>query len=187
MVRYESAALILAAFVVDISTCRTSRERLLAFVRSGAALVPLLLWMLGTMIYWQSQDTHYLKEIGATSQGKIVLIEYMRLLWLVGFHPLFAAGEGCGIAILKFGKTLAAIIFVFGVIYGLSKRHRNILVLLIFFVPYILVHAVHAFVIPRFCATVYWIPLLICVYGLQNYWKLIVKKSRVSNDLVRVL
>jgi len=187
MVRYEGAALILVAFVVDISTCRTPRERLLAFVRSGAALVPLLLWILGTMIYWQSQDTHYLKEIGATSHGKIVLIEYMRLLWLVGFYPLFAAGESSGIAILAFSKTLVAIVFIFGVIYALSNRHRNILVLLIFFVPYIIVHAVHAFVIPRLCATVYWIPLFICVYGLQNCWKLIVKKSGLSHDMVRVL
>ena len=106
---------------------------------------------------------------------------------MVGFYPLFAAGESSGIAILEFSKIVVAIIFVFGVIYGLSKRQRNILVLLIFFVPYILLHAVHAFVIPRFCATVYWIPLFICVYGLQNCWKLIVKKSGLSNDLVRVL
>ena len=45
MARYEAAALILAAFVVDMIESKTNRERLKAFFYSALASVPLIIWL----------------------------------------------------------------------------------------------------------------------------------------------
>ena len=84
-------------------------------------------------------------------------------------------------------KVLVAGSFIFGVIYGLYKRQWNILALLIFFVPYIIVHSVHAFIVYRYLMPVVWIPLLICFYGLTSCWKLINKNDRVPRPIVLIL
>jgi len=192
MVRYEGAALILAAFVMDMIQGKSKKERIRAFIYSAIASIPLALWMLATIINWASQGgTYYLKELGATSGGKIVLGEYIRLVWQIGFYPLFMPPPGSAKDTVEmlFGlsKVLVAGSFIFGVIYGLYKRQWNILALLIFFVPYILVHAVHAFIVYRYLMPVVWIPLLICFYGLHSLWKLINGNDRVPRPVVFIL
>lgn len=192
MVRYEGAALILAAFVMDIIQRESRREKVIAFLYSAAASVPLGLWMLVTVINWQSQgSTYYLRELGAASGGKIVLVEYINLVWQVGFYPLFTPlptmARGAFDIFFGVSKILAAGSFVFGCCYGLYKRQWNILALLIFFVPYIFVHALHSFMFHRFCMPVFWIPLLVCFYGLCGLWELINKNNRVPRPVVLIL
>jgi len=189
MVRYEGAALILAAFVIDMITRKTAKQRIRAFVYAVLASVPLGLWMLATFLHWQTQTGgYYLKELGYKSGGKIVLFEYIRTLWEATFGPLFIPVPSCDktIAQLIFtcSKITAAATFFFGCCYGLYKRHWNILAMLIFFVPYMLIHAIHAFVFHRVCTTVHWIALLICFYGIQSCWKLINSKKTVPQPVV---
>jgi len=64
MVRYEGAALILVAFVMDMIYSKSKRERIRAFLYSAAASVPLAVWMLGTVVNWQAGSTHYLTLFG---------------------------------------------------------------------------------------------------------------------------
>lgn len=183
MVRYEGAALILAAFVVDMIKRKSKSQRIRAFLYSAAASVPLAIWILGTAINWKAEgSTYYLKEIGAASGGKFVLAEYISLVWRVGFYPLFMppAMTGQKAADIVFGTSqiLAAATFVFGCVYGLYRRQWNILALLIFFVPYICIHALHSFVFDRFCMPVSWIGLLICAYGLKSLWEIANKPKK---------
>jgi len=192
MVRYEGAALILAAFVLDMIRLKSMRERVWAFVCSAVASVPLGLWMLATIIHWQGQgSTYYLKELGAASGGKFILGEYIELVWQIGFYPLFipspSAAKDMRDLVMGFSKVLVAGSFIFGAVYGLYKKRWDILALLIFFVPYILVHALHSFKYPRFCMPVFWIPLLIGFYGLASLWKLINKNNRVPAPIVAML
>jgi len=89
--------------------------------------------------------------------------------------------------ILTLSRILVAGTFAFGVIYGLLKRRWEILVFMIFLLPYLLIHAVHGVVIPRYCVPIYWIVLLVCLFGLQNIWKLINKDNRVPKPIVIAL
>jgi len=192
MVRYEGAALIFAAFVIDMISCENKRQRIWAFGYAAAATVPLAMWMLGTLINWQSQGaTHYLKELGVEGTFGDTLLRYINLIWRVGFYPLFVpiptASKDTVEVLLKLSMVFIAVSLVFGAVYGLYKRRWNILVMLIFFVPYILVHALHSYVFTRFCTTINWISLLLCLYGLQSIWQLINKGGRVPKVIIIVL
>jgi hypothetical protein len=77
--------------------------------------------------------------------------------------------------------------FAFGSVYGLSKRQWNVLALLIFLLPYIFVHSVHAWIIGRHGTAIHWIVLIICVYGLQNAWHLIVEGNRVPKTMIIIM
>ncbi len=188
MIRYEGAALIFAAFVMDMVYSESKRERVWSFVYSFIASIPLMLWVLGTFLSWHSQgSTHYLKEMGATSGGKIVWFEYVSLIWRTGFYQLLMpypkASKDIIQMLANLSKMLVAAGFIFAVICGVFKRRWDVLALLIFLFLYIFVHAVHGFVIPRYCMPIYWIVLLLCVYGLRSGWQLINKGGRVPNAI----
>ncbi|MFH1613704.1 MAG: hypothetical protein ABIG61_01280 [Planctomycetota bacterium] len=189
MVRYEGAALILAAFIIDIIHYKTTRRRIKALICAAVASIPLALWLLCIILSWNSQEqTHYLKELGSMSGGKIVLATYIRVLWETTFWPLFMplpdASESLAAVIFATSKIVATAAFVFGSFYGFYKRNWNIPAMLIFIVPYIFVHAVHSFVFHRVCTTVHWIALLICMFGLENLRQIFVRKLRITETLL---
>jgi len=189
MVRYEGAALILAAFVMDMIYRKSKKERIKAFVYSALASVPLGLWMLGTMSGWQGTGkTHYVKELGYYGDFAETLLKFLKMVWYAGFYPLFmpapTASKDTFEAAFKLSKTLVAFSFVFGAVYGLIRRQWKILALLIFFVPYMLIHTLHSLIIPRFFTVINWISLLICLYGLQSLWELVNKNKRIPKLII---
>jgi len=191
MIRYEGAALILAAFVMDMISRETKKEKIRALIYSAVASIPLTLWMLGTVLAWQSQGAvHYLKFIKDTG-GEFALLEFVNLIWRMGFYPLLLPTPGttkeAADMLLTLSKILVAGSFAFGAVYGLLKRRWDILALIIFLLPYLLIHAVHGVVIPRYCVPIHWIVLVICLFGLQNGWKLINKDDRVPKPIVIAL
>ena len=200
MVRYEGAALVLAAFVIDMIYRKSKRERIRAFLYSAVATVPLALWMLGTVLTWKPGTSHYFNvlftekytEVFTDSvESRTGVLRHMRLLWLVGFRSLLMPYSGAGedfVEILwKLSKALAVVSFFFGSIYGLCKRQWKILALLIFFMPYFLLHALYPYPLPRFHSTIFWIAVLTCLFGLQSSWKLINKDGRLPTAIVLIL
>jgi len=210
MVRYEGAGLVLAAFVMDMIYGKNRRERLRAFVYSAAASVPLALWMLGTVLTWKSGTTHYFNVLftkeyaeGFTQpvESRTGLLLHMRLLWELGFRPLLksvaearavftrpTAAEIQSIqAFFDASKIITTVCFAFGVIWGFVKRKWNILALLIFFVPYFLLHARYPYPLLRYHSTIFWIALLISWFGLQSAWQLIDGNGRVPRPVVLLL
>jgi hypothetical protein len=199
MTRYEGAALILAAFVMDMIYSTNRRQRIRAFLYSAAATLPLAFWLLGTALTWKPGTGHYLsiftKEYAkgfveplADRRG---VIKHMGILWWVGFQPLLMPYPQADKAFVGvfwgLNKILAAVSFFFGCGYGLYKRQWKILALLIFFVPYFLLHAIYPYPIPRFHAPVFWIALLLCWFGLQSFWKLINGQGRIPKAGVFML
>lgn len=200
MVRYEGAALILAAFVMDMIYRKSRRERIRALLYSAFASVPLTLWMLGTILTWEPGTSHYLNVLftkkyseafAAPVEGRTGILLHMRLLWTVGFRPLLmpfpSAGDDFAGTLWKLSKTFAVVGFFFGSIYGLFKRRWEILALLIFFVPYFLLHAFYPYPLQRFHTNIFWIVLLMCLFGLQSSWKLIDKDGRMPKGLRVIL
>ena len=110
------------------------------------------------------------------------------LFWRVGFWPLFMPPVGTGKemaeALFITSRVIVACSFIFGAAYGLYKRKWNIMALLIFFVIYIFVHATHGVQIHRYCMPVFWIPMVICFYGLQSLWLLVNKNNKIPKAVV---
>jgi len=176
MVRYEGVVLILIAFMMDMIEAHGTKDRIRAFVYSGLAAIPLALWMLGTIMNLQSDDGHYLKELG--SMGGVVETTkiFINKLWRMGFAPLFtplASFKKIGTLAITLNKFTVATGFIFGAAYGFYKRQWNIIALLIFFLLYMTIHIIHSFAYDRFCTTVSWITVLVCFYGLKCIWDLI--------------
>ncbi len=178
MVRYEGAALILCAFVMDMIDSKDKKQRLVAFVYAALASVPLALWMLGTMLSWQlAGPTHYLNLfIGEPVEGTEEIntfANHVKLLWIVGFCHLFVLPWRTISAFwMDAMKILVFASFLFGSVYGLYKRQWKILVLLLFLLTYFCIHVEYPFLVARFYATIFAILVLICIYGLMSFWKL---------------
>lgn len=199
MVRYEGAALVVAAFVMDMIHGKDKRERIWALVYSAAACVPLALWMLATVLTWKTGTSHYLSVLFSEEYAKRFtqsvgsrtgLVLHMKRLWQVSFVPLLLpfpqAGKEFGQVLLNLSKAAAISGFFFGSVYGLCKKQWKILALLIFFVPYFVVHSAYPYPLQRFHANIFWIALLISWFGFQSAWKLIDGNGRVPQILLLV-
>ena len=203
MVRYEGAALIMAAFVMDVIYSTSRRQKLRAFAYSAMASVPLAIWLLATALTWYSpaSKTHYLTLFGSQSwysklsgrppEDILGFTVNMRVLWQTGFQPLLTpyprASADFADMLGKLSKVLAVSGFFFGSVWGLFKRRWEILALLIFFVPYFVVHARIPAPLMRYYTPVFWIALLICWFGLQGAWQIINKNQRVPVAVVTAL
>lgn len=210
MVRYEGAALIGAAFLLDMIEAKNRRQRINAFVYSALACIPLGIWMLGTYLTWSPNTSHYFNVWGkgygksfkdVASRRGIGL--HLRLLWHVGFRPLLttateikttfrmiqptAATAQSIQSLYTASKIIIALGAGFGTIYGLAKRNWKIVALLIFFVPYFLLHASYPYPLQRFHTTIFWIALLLFWFGVQSIWNLINDEGRVPRAVAWVL
>lgn len=211
MVRYEGAALIMAAFVMDMIHSTSRRQRIIALLYSALAALPLALWMLGTVLTWKAQTGHYFdvftkqyaEAFTQPVEQRTGLVLHSKLLWEVGFRPLLLSTAAVK-AMFMFSRLTAAELnsmrtlfgasqiitaasFAFGSIYGLCKRRWEILFLLLFFVPYFLLHARYPYPFQRFHINIFWIVLLICLFGLQSIWRLLDRNGRAPKGLVVVL
>ena len=212
MVRYEGVALILAAFVMDMIYRKSKRERIRAFLYSALATVPLAFWMLGTVLSLgrETETTHYLKVLFTkeyaerftdSAKNRTGIVRHMKLLWTVGFYPLFrltteakssfeklTVGQIESIrTFFSFSQITAIAAGTLGAIYGLCKRQWKILALLIFFVPYFVLHAMYPYPLQRFHTNIFWMALLMCLFGFRSVWKLIDRNGRVPKSLVLIL
>jgi len=170
MVRYEGAALILAALVMDMLDSQTIRRRVGTLWRAALALLPLVIWLWASL-RWDKDASHYLREGGQRGFDWLGII---RLQWQVTFLPLFIAPTENKTIISKvtfLSQSLAAVGIGLAAAAGLVWRQRKVWALLIFIVPYLAIHVWHGYIFPRFCATVVWITLLLWFYGLQSWGK----------------
>ncbi|MCX5634066.1 MAG: hypothetical protein NTW93_10400 [Phycisphaerae bacterium] len=199
MVRYEGAALILCAFVLDMLEGKNKKERILAFVYASIASIPLFLWLAGTVFEQGMGTTHYFrvftKEYKSQFVGDVAaktgFIKHAGMLWQVGFYQLFLpspqVSQDSAQSLMNLSKFFVLISFLFGSVYGLCKRQWKILVLLIFIVPYFWLHAKYPYPMPRYHATIFAIVLLICIYGLQSFWNLITGKLKLPKGIIIAL
>jgi hypothetical protein len=191
MVRYEGAALILAAFVMDMIHAKDRRERVFAFVYSLLASLPLAIWMVGTLVYWEADTGHYLSLFGEkysklyveSAESRTGVVKHMSVLWQTGFRPLLmphpSGGEAMREFVVKLSQSAAMVSFFFGAAYGLFKRKWNVLALLIFFLPYFAIHVKFPSPLQRYHMPIFWIALLLSWFGLQSAWILIDKNGRI--------
>ena len=166
MVRYEGAALIVVAFIIDMIYARTKRQRLWAGLYSALAFVPLMLWLAGTILT-RKGDMDQIDYIRNYGHGTVFL-QYIEMLWRVAFSPLFMVTNGTllkGLGVIS--RILAAGTILVGVIYGLYQRKRNFLALLFFLTLFVMLHGLRADTRSRYCMPIAWLTLLLCWYGIS--------------------
>jgi hypothetical protein len=186
MIRYEGAGLIFVAFLIDIAESKNNKERLKAFLYSAAASIPLAIWLAGTLLHWNSKSgAHYLTELGGQSGNKFLFLEFINLTWQVAFSQLVmlstSASEKSYEVLFLLSKIFISIFFIAGVVYASIKKNWFVLAMTIFLLLYLLIHAAHAWLLPRFCSPITWIPMIVCCFGLKGLWKLINKNNRLGN------
>jgi hypothetical protein len=190
MVRYEGAALILAAFVADVIHRKDRRDIVKAFAFSLLASLPLMIWLVLTVETWKGGNTHYFtvlfsKDYAKTfaeGQGKIGIGLHLNLIWQVAFQPLlipyWGASADFAEMLFKFSQVICVAGFLLGCIRAGLKRRWEVLVLLLFFIPYFILHSYYPYPLARFHSTIFWIALLIVWFGLQSTGGALARKAQ---------
>jgi hypothetical protein len=192
MVRYEGAGLIFVAFLIDIVESKNNKERLKAFLYSAAASIPLAIWLAGTLLHWNSKaGAHYLTELGGQSGNKFLLLEFINLTWQVTFGQLIvlpaATSEKSYEVLFLLNKIVISLSFVAGLVYASIRKNWFVLAMAIFLLLYLLIHALHAWLLPRFCSPITWTPMIICWFGIKEVWGWVNKNNRLGNIIPAVL
>ncbi len=201
MIRYDAAVLIVAAFIIDMITRKTKKERLTVLLWASLASLPLALWMLGTYLHWESSSSgHYIKHF---TSNKHVGTGYLGLIWEATFQPLLQlpawikavfvkAPTAAQTASIKSANDLlyglSRIVVVIGVLagaaFGLFKKKWNVVALLIFSALTVYVHTRRMVSTQRYCVPLIWITFLLCCYGWRNIFRLINHKEKIPRPVI---
>ncbi len=190
MIRYEGAALILAAFVMDIIESRSWKLRFKATLYSVLAGIPMSLWLLGMYLNLKAgtavASMPYIKYYGRkTSFGQCT-----RMMWDVSLKPLLTlAPENQELVRLfgTIGKILLVVCLLAAVIYIVYKRQWHVLPVVIFLTCYYLVHASKYNMRPRYCLPAVWAILMMGCYGLRSIGLMISGKKFIPRQVVVTL
>ena len=174
LTRYDGAALILVALAAHWMRNCGARQRLVALGKAGLAGVPITLWMVGTWLRReQATETHYLETAGVmggeeTIAGTLAML--VKVSWLVAFKPLLMlssrTGDGWGDPVLTAAQWLSVIALCAGVLFAFVRRRRELTLLSLYALPYSL-FLLFFWVVPRYCAALAWINLLLALYGIR--------------------
>ena len=192
MVRYDAAALIVVAFVLDMVQGSPPHRRRKAVLGATLACVPLAIWLLATFLHFDGEgSTHYLNELG-TGGGLVgAAARYVKAFWLVAVSPLFeippSLPKPVGVSLV----WVVRVVFLTGLCLGLVRtfirRQWELIGLLIFLSLYVAVHSLHSFVLTRFCSSAYWIVLLVICFGLQGLWSRLRRRVAVPDRMLPLL
>ncbi len=200
IVRYELTVLIFIAFLMDMVTRKTKKQRIKAFCWAALASVPFLLWMFGTYYYRDTKTVHYIGHYKVGSGGtrtRTGFPRYFYLLWQTIYASLFqlpaaikakfippttreqAVAIGTAITSLHlYSKIIAGTSAAFAIVYAAIKQNWYLLSLVVFMFFYIIAHSMRINSHTRYCVPAVWLVLLISWYGFYVLWKLFDKDSR---------
>jgi len=200
MVRYEGAALILAAFVMDTIEGPDRKRRIKALLCSAIASVPLATWLAATLATWRPDSGHYVEVMLTQGAGQALgrvygtsysLWKHLETLWVVSIRPLLmlsgSPADGLAMAVWQVSKGAAACGLIAAAYYGLRRRRPVVLVLLMFAVPYFLVHVAWSFRTERHYVAIVGIAVLLCWFGFQELRGGIIRLFGVRRRLDAIL
>lgn len=188
--RWDLVAIIPAIAIVDILQHRKWTKTILL---SAAAMIPFGIFMLITR--WQlagqpAGGAHYLQVL-ATDHKFELLADLNLYVQTVGsfFNAMLLQDQGGGRVIAWAGANhfvfwagAVAIVttFIAGTALAIARRRWEILTMLITAVPYVLVHSIYPYRLPRFCIPAAWMILFICAYGAIAGWDWLDSKYKVG-------
>ncbi|MHC5060075.1 MAG: hypothetical protein ACYTFK_03190 [Planctomycetota bacterium] len=191
MVRYECAALIPIAFIMDMIKRKGVRQRLWAGLWATLASVPMALWMIGTALAWKQPGAKraYIGDFTGTSH---LGMNYVRTLFDATFKPTLqlpaaakamfertvSASEIASItastnALFATLKVIAAVAIIIALVWAIYRKHWDFVAIFLFFGIYIGIHAARKATHQRYCVPVIWAGILLCGYGLLGAWRMV--------------
>ncbi|HIJ67604.1 MAG TPA: hypothetical protein HPP87_02305 [Planctomycetes bacterium] len=204
MVRYECAALIPIAFVMDMIKRKGARQRLLAVLWAGIASVPMGLWMLGTKMAWQQPGARR-AYIGDFTGKSHLGMKYVETLWDATFKVALQLPAGAKAMFVRttsaeaasaaasmntlvtIAKIITAGAVIVAIFWGIYRKKWNVVALILFFGIYVGIHAARKATHQRYCVPVIWLAILLCAYGLKGTWRTINIKKWIPKPMVVLL
>jgi hypothetical protein len=154
----------------------------------------------------------YAKGFVEPVSSRTGLLLHVQLLWQVAFQPLFVPYPGASNEFVdmlsKLGKLICIAGLVSGYIFSVIRRRLvsaeamkglqkeqggravagwEILILLLFFVPYFVLHSYYPYPLTRHHATIFWIALLVAWFGLQSTGGFLAGKARMPGPAALLL
>ncbi|MHC4110511.1 MAG: ArnT family glycosyltransferase [Planctomycetota bacterium] len=185
--RWDMAGLIPAVALVDLirnrKWTRTIIMTVLASIPFGICMI--LTWM---QLRGQSGGAHYIQVL--SKDRTFELAADLRFYWqhicsflnaaLLESSPSGKALslEGLNSAVFTVTSLLLAIAFLGGSIAAVIKKRWEIIVMLVAGIPYVMVHAIYPYRLPRFCVPSAWAWLIISAYGTITFWRWFVGKQK---------
>ena len=192
MVRYECAALIAIAFVLDWLNGTSRRQKGGAVRGAAAASIPFLLWMLGTWMYWNPTASHYLKHYGhGNCIGEyLTCLSKSGFLFLFQWPPAVSAGffpRSSSVPAFVIQQSVQVVSYVVltaagigvtaSLVFSVLRRNAILLAMWAFVLLYLPVHLFRAETQYRYTVPIVGLLLLLCCIG----WKdLLERFGRVS-------
>jgi len=185
--RWDMAGLIPAVALVDLIR---NRKWAKTIIMTALASIPFGLCMIITwmQLRGQSGGAHYLQVL--SKDRTFELAADLRFYWssicsflnalLLQSSPSgkVKSLEGLNWAVSTVTSLLLAIAFLGGSMAAVIKRRWEIIVMLLAGVPYMMVHAIYPYRLPRFCIPAAWAGLIIAAYGLVTFWQWFVSKPK---------
>ena len=185
--RWDMAGLIPAVALVDLIR---NRKWFKTIIMTALASIPFGLCMILTWMQLRGQagGAHYIQVLA--KDRTFELAADLRFYWhnICSFlnpqlpQPLpsgqLKSFDSLNSAVSVVTAPLLVIAFLGGSIAAVIKKRWEIIVMLLAGIPYVLVHAIYPYRLPRFCVPAAWAGLIIAAYGTITFWQWFVGKPK---------
>ena len=185
--RWDMAGLIPAVALVDLIRNRKWSKTI---IMTALASIPFGLCMIITMIQLRGrpEGAHYIQVLA--KDRTFELAADLGFYWqnicsffntqLLQISPSgqIRRFESFNSALLPLSAPILAIAFLAGSISAVVKKRWEIIVMLVAGIPYVIIHAMYPYRLPRFCVPAAWAGLIISAYGVITFWQWFVGKPK---------
>ncbi len=185
--RWDMAGLIPAVALVDLIR---NKKWIKTIIMTALASIPFVLCMIitWTQLRGQSGGAHYIQVLSKDRTFELAadlrfysshICSFLNALMLQSFPSGQARSlEDLNSAVSIVTSLLLAIAFLGGSITAVIKRRWEMIVMLLAGIPYVMVHAIYPYRLPRFCVPTAWAWLIISAYGTIVFWGWFVSKEK---------
>lgn len=180
LARWDLAGLIPAVALVDI----LRRRKWLQTIFLGAACsVPFIISMVITYLQLKGKSggVHYMQVM--SEDGTFELVADLKLYAsnICSFinAPLFKLSlidgsiknHSINPVITNVSSVILAVAFIAGAVLAVIKKQWALITMLIAGIPYVIVHAMYPYRMPRYCLPFAWAGLLLSAYAMSSFWR----------------
>lgn len=185
--RWDMAGLIPAVALVDLIR---NRKWFKTIIMTALASIPFGLCMIITwmQLRGQSGGAHYIQVLA--KDRTFELAADLRFYWsnicsFLNAQMLQTLPSGqiksfevMNKAVFWSTAILLAAAFLAGSVTAVIKKRWEIIVMLLAGIPYVMVHAIYPYRLPRFCIPASWAAMVIAAYGTVTFWRWFVSKPK---------
>jgi hypothetical protein len=185
--RWDMAGLLFAVALVDLIRNRKWPKTI---IMTTLASIPFGLCMILTWLQLRGQSggAHYLQVLAKDRTFELAAdlgFYWQNICSFINTQLLQISPSGqvmsfksFNSALLPLTAPLLVIAFLAGSIIAVIKKRWEIIVMLLAGIPYVIIHAMYPYRLPRFCIPAAWAGLIIAAYGFVTFWQWFVAKPK---------